>query len=590
MRTNSGAYESRIRTVLLGVLLASLVIQAGTSILLHQTRAALEAEFVQPLYISLNDESQRPPKDSLSGMWQRRRGLELRQQFLLRDTSSPAVAAVWNLIPPSAKRQILAGDVARVRREHDGALEIRMLRLTGESEPKSVVGVARDLPTYGRFLVIERWNTGFRTLGLVVLVGAVFLFTRELVRPFRRLRTMAADAQASLKMGRPPSSEEWEEVISTFTETVSRLKASQAQLEQRFAFSEAERHRLDDLNTQIIDAMPSGLVAADGEGRIIQANPCVETLPGLRRPESGESLVKFFAPYGGLRGLFSQPAGQARNSESGECVLVRDGESYFVGYDVVPVAHGGVLIVLDDRTPLRRLEALLAQRARLAALGETAAGLAHELRNAMAAIVGYARLMSKLGPDGACEVSTRIVREAGDMEAMLRRFLEVAKPVAIERVSVDVSEIVVETSRRFEHRFKEAGVTLGLSVRDRFREWIDPVWFKQALTNLLENALQHVPRGGQVCVTLHSSSDEWRVSVADSGPGVPRESREKVFAPFVSLRPGGTGLGLALVQKIMTAHDGRIELSDSPLGGAEFSLTFPHHPSRVVTAADAVRV
>jgi signal transduction histidine kinase len=161
------------------------------------------------------------------------------------------------------------------------------------------------------------------------------------------------------------------------------------------------------------------------------------------------------------------------------------------------------------------------------------------------------------------------------MEEMLNRFLEVARPTEPRRVSLCGEDLVTEALTPFAERFEAAGLALEWQPRERTTLWIDPFWLRQALVNLLENALGCVPRGGRVRLESRRLGGTWRLSVQDDGPGIEPELREKVLSPFVSLRQGGTGLGLALVQKIVTSHDGRVEVLESAWGGARFDLLFP---------------
>jgi two-component system sensor histidine kinase FlrB len=577
LRLPRWAYETRVRTVLLFVLLTSLVVQAGTVLLLERSAGALEGELVGPLYASLDEMASAPEAaESLpGGHFRRTRGLEERQQFFLRDTLSPSVASDWQELPPSARQRLLSGETVRVRLEEDGALALYVWRIEGKGTTARALNAGRALPAYGQFLRLTRWNALFRSVGLLLLLGAVFLVTRELTRPFHRLQKVALDAQQSLHMESAPSQEEWEALTSTFTATIARLKESQEELERRYVDSEEERLRLDRLNVQIIDALPSALVAADGEGRIVHYNRAATCLPGLGRPETGCLLHDFFAPWPDLARRFEARAANLSDEREGECYVELEGERHYFDFLVLPVWRGGTLVFVQDRTHVRRLEALVSQRARLAALGETAAGLAHELRNAMGAIVGYARLVVRTGGRQTEEIAERIEREAGEMEAMLTRFLEVARPAELSKAEVDGSALLSDTSERFRARFEEAGIQLELKIQGPVVIALDKVWFKQAMANLLENALQHVPRGGTVKMACEATRDSWVVSVEDDGPGIAAEWRTKVLSPFVSLRPGGTGLGLALVQKVMTAHDGRVEISQSIAGGAHIALTFP---------------
>jgi two-component system sensor histidine kinase FlrB len=573
----SEPFESRVRLALFGILLAALLMQVTTVLLVGRLRSAMESQLLGPLYETLDEMEIRASDHALPPheMWQRRRGLELRRKFYLRDTTLAAVAAVWGRIPPAARQRLAAGHTARMHLWVEGGYEVRLARLVDREEDAQLLSVGRTLPEYSQLITMDRWNTGVRTISLLLLLVAIFLLARELTRPFRRLRRVTALAQLNLAWRGKPSRDQWEEIIETFTAAIDRLKADEAKLHRQYLSSEQERQRLDHLNSCIIDAIPAGLVAADGDGRIVQANRAAYGLPGLGVPRSGTAVGAFFAPWAHLAKQLNLPSDGLGSRPESELEVLHGGERFHFAYHLINVADGSTLVLLDDRTQLRRLEALLAQRARLAALGETAAGLAHELRNAMGAIVGYAKLLRRIGDAGARELTVRIEAEAADMEALLNRFLEVARPAELKTRDVVGEELVEEIAARFEPRFNAHSISLVRSLGGPTRVVLDPFWFQRALGNLLENALHASSHGGAVRITTSCSTDGWRVRVADSGPGVRPELREKIFAPFVSFHTGGTGLGLALVQKVMTAHEGRAEVSEASGGGAEFALVFP---------------
>jgi signal transduction histidine kinase len=576
-RLNSEPFESRVRIVLLGVLLASLILYGGTTFLLSQARQTMERELLQPLYETLDEMEIRGPQGRISpqGVWQKQRGLEVRQRYFVRDSASHAVTRVWQRIPPAARARMHAGQTVMVRREREGQFELWLARIVDRGADSHVVTAGRLFTEYGKLVSIDRWNTGVHAAGFGLLLIAVFLLTRELTRPFRRLRSVVAAAQERLNLNEPPSRDQWEEVIETFNATIDRLKANEAHLQKRYLTSEEERRRLDLLNVQIIDAIPDALLAVDRTGCVVQGNHSAQRLPGLPPPDPGVALVDHFSTWPALTQQLT-PSGPAVDTPcEGEFDITHQGEQYHYFFQMLPVPGGGSLLVLDDRTQLRRLESLLAQRARLAALGETAAGLAHELRNALGAIVGYARLVARSKGAEASDMADRIEHEAGDMEEMLNRFLEVARPTELQPVRVVGEELVEEIVDRFEERLRVADLQLTRAYAPATHLVLDPFWIRQALGNLLENALQLVPAGGSVRVRTELAADGWRVTVADSGPGVAPEWRERILSPFVSLRPGGTGLGLALVQKVMVAHEGHIEVSDAREGGAAFTLVFP---------------
>lgn len=572
-----GSYESKIRATLLGILLAALVVSAGTSIMLYYAHKTIEAELLSPLYESLDAITIDPERAPMvrGAVFDLSHGLDTHLEFALADTIAGAPGALWDQMPPAAREKILAGHTAFVRRQDGPVTELRLSRIVKQGDDVRVVSVGRQLVAYSRFLTIELWNTISRTAGFLLLVAAIFLVTREMTRPFRRLRTLTADAKLSLNLQDRPADEDWEEVLYTFRATIAKLKASQQELHERYVHSEAERVRLDQFNQQVIQSIPAGLLAADPHGVIVQHNPSLLQLPGARAPHSDETLREYFTVWPEFSELFADSPSYQRSDQTGECRIMHEGEAHFLEYDVLSVPGGGTLVLITDRTQLRRLESLVAQRARMAALGETAAGLAHELRNAMGAIVGYARLVAKSEGGAATDVAERIKREAGEMEAMLQRFLEVARPAEIQREEVNSYDLLDDLTVGIGSRLVQAGIEFSVSKGRAVTVRVDPVWIKRAVTNLVDNAQQHLGDHGTIAIEARAAEDTWYLTVEDDGPGIAPEWREKIFAPFVTSRPGGTGLGLALVQKVMTAHEGTVELMPCPTGGSRFVLTFP---------------
>jgi len=568
----SAPFESRVRFVLLGILLASLLLQGSSALVLDRARNAMEVELLSPLHESLDRMEIRGTRDPIpfDGVFRFREGLAQYERFRLRDTVAHTVRAAWLRLPPNARDRLINRETVRIGRTSEGRFDIQLARCIGHGDQAQIVSVNRAFPEYGKLMALERWTTGTRAVGLSLLLVAVFLVTRELARPFKRLKRVVADAQERLHWDVPASREEWDDIIQTFAATIERLKADEAKLQEQYVTSEEARQHLDLLNQKIIDAIPSALIALDAEGRIVRWNPAAEDLPGLPKPITRMPFEEFVLPWAPVEELL-RGAGAPGN----EFDIMRDGERHHYSLRRVPVSDGGSVLLLDDHTQLRRLEALLAQRARLAALGETAAGLAHELRNAMGTILGYAKLMIRSGDRNTTEIATGIEQEAAGMEEMLKRFLEVARPTEPRPAPTVVAELIEEVLSRYEERLHDAGLSVVRCFDEDATFELDPFWLRQALGNLIENAIQVVPAQGSVRVTATVGPSECRITVADSGPGVAPEWRDKILAPFVSLRAGGTGLGLALVQKVMTAHGGRVEVSQAPEGGAQFDLILP---------------
>lgn len=229
------------------------------------------------------------------------------------------------------------------------------------------------------------------------------------------------------------------------------------------------------------------------------------------------------------------------------------------------------------------------ERDRLAALGEMAAGLAHEIRNPLGAIKGAAQYLApaQVGDDDG-EILQVIIDEVDRLNAVVTQFLDYARPVKPNVVPVDVNEVVDRTVKLLQVDLDESiAIELQLDPA-RPMAMSDPEQLKQVLVNLVQNAVQAMPAGGRITLSTGSSHDDpagfhlsgrstdfVEIRVKDTGPGLPEEHREHIFVPFFTTKKGGTGLGLAISQRIIRSHGGTISAQSRPGEGAEFLIRLP---------------
>jgi signal transduction histidine kinase len=209
----------------------------------------------------------------------------------------------------------------------------------------------------------------------------------------------------------------------------------------------------------------------------------------------------------------------------------------------------------------------------MAALGELAAGMAHELRNALATIRGYLRLLGRADDARRERYLAAIEAEAETLSGVLDRFLTFAEPRDLRRETVDVCQLAAEVVRRARER--SAGVAVALAPCPPAAVVGDPLVLAIVLDNLVRNAVEAVQElGGTVSVRVESAQATVRVAVEDDGPGVSEEIRARLFAPFVSTKPSG-GLGLALARRLARLHGGDVTHQERPGGGARFVVSLP---------------
>jgi two-component system sensor histidine kinase PilS (NtrC family) len=241
-------------------------------------------------------------------------------------------------------------------------------------------------------------------------------------------------------------------------------------------------------------------------------------------------------------------------------------------------ARLGLNAACEDLSMIRQMEARMRQADRLATLGRMAANIAHEIRNPLASLTGAIEALTGVAPvdEERERLSQIVLRESDRLNDILRNFLEYARPAPLALERVNVAETLDEILVLLEHGPLPAGVKV---VRDFVPDlvWrVDPQQFRQALWNLCLNAVEAMPEGGELLVGAAAHQGQLEVWVSDSGEGITPDDASHIFEPFFSTKAGGSGLGLALVHRIVTEHGGHVDLRSGPGFGTTFTLTLPH--------------
>ena len=244
---------------------------------------------------------------------------------------------------------------------------------------------------------------------------------------------------------------------------------------------------------------------------------------------------------------------------------------------------------LEARIKAQQLaESRLVRSARLAAVGEMAAGVAHELNNPLTTVTGFVELvLDDLPPDSQQRADLQLVlEEAHRARGVVRRLLDFSRPAEDLRVRTDLSELVTQVLPLISHLARTSGVTINTELSEGL-PWIhlDPNQIKQVLLNLIHNGLQAMPTGGELTIATFMETrevggkmmDYLAFEVNDTGDGIPTENLERIFEPFFSTRPSGkgTGLGLSVSYGIITSHGGWIEVDSTPAKGSRFTVYLP---------------
>ncbi len=353
---------------------------------------------------------------------------------------------------------------------------------------------------------------------------------------------------------------------------VAKVSAKLRETSQDLLRRKEEIARLQALHASVLSSMSSGVITADREGRIILVNRSAEEL--LHVPPGGLDGTHLL----GL-GLFDASTwGRIQGSDYEiqryEASRVREGAEQFFGTTVSPLrgadgAVNGHILIFQNLTTLKRLEGEVRLKEKLAAVGELAAAIAHEIRNPLASISGSVQVLrgSAVPGTGDYRLMEIVVRESHRLSAILEDFLRYTRPREREVERVDAATALRDVMTLLSHSDEVTGVhRLETSIEPEVVNVLaDPGQLRQVFWNLARNAVAAMPMGGTLRVTARLDGDRWRASFADEGRGMSAEERERLFTPFAHSFPGGTGLGLAIVYRIVEEHTGSIHV-DTELG------------------------
>ena len=245
----------------------------------------------------------------------------------------------------------------------------------------------------------------------------------------------------------------------------------------------------------------------------------------------------------------------------------------------------GAAMFFKDLTRVEQLEERERLRDRLAAVGEMAAAIAHEVKNPLAGIEVMAGLLRRKIPDApdAQEMLAGIINDAKMANAIVQEVLEFVRPIRLQVERTTVGDAVQAAVQHADTKARRGAIDVAIALEPVPQIQADGYQLTQLLSNLLINAYEAMGGEGQLSIgarpTRLDDGAEGReavlIEVADNGPGMPRETADRIFEPFFTTKPQGSGLGLAIVRKIVDAHDGKIDLRTTPGAGTSIRITLP---------------
>jgi two-component system sensor histidine kinase PilS (NtrC family) len=345
-------------------------------------------------------------------------------------------------------------------------------------------------------------------------------------------------------------------------------------------------HEIEDLrafNAHVVDSLLSGLVTTDAGGRVLTFNRGATLITGLAAKDAvGRDVsdvlqlpLEFRAGLGALEGT--------RSARADVELRAGDGRTLELGVTAsaltLPKRRHGYLLTFQDVTDMRRLERDARLQQRLAAVGEMAAGIAHEIRNPLASMSGSIQVLRQELPlsDEQAQLMDIVLRESERLNDTIRSFLAYARPQRQAATQLDMRSVV-----------QDAALLLRNSAEVRDGHIVDvdvparPVWveadegqIRQIVWNLATNGLRAMRRGGHLRMAVSGDGEEVVLSVQDEGCGIPAADLDAIFQPFHSTFEKGTGLGLSIVHRIVSDYDGAIQVASTVGAGTTVRVRLP---------------
>lgn len=360
----------------------------------------------------------------------------------------------------------------------------------------------------------------------------------------------------------------------------------------------SSRRMLEDtqaLAAQVIKSYPAALLVADTSGQLSLSNALGRELLGLNEHSEQDKAAPFLEDFPLLdwRGLIAELDSGAALPDRETTIIRPTARPMPVSLSAARLMgsegqHIGYLFVLRDLGEIRRLQKQLRQSERMSAFGNLAAGVAHEIRNPLSSIKGYATwLTEKLSHDKMAYATGQIlIQETERLNRVISDLLGMARPHALRPSLVDLDALLLRAVQLIkpEALAKKIDIYLHLPEKgQKLTAFLDEDRILQALLNLLVNAVQATDTGGRVEISLEegkavpdSTEPSWHITITDTGCGMDQATAAQIFTPYFTTKASGTGLGLVIAQQIVAQHDGEISVFSREGKGSTFTILLPN--------------
>jgi signal transduction histidine kinase len=436
---------------------------------------------------------------------------------------------------------------------------------------------------------------GAMLFALIVAALALVIFARKYLRS-------GAPQDAPQDSGeQPPSADNASAFMAASMQgVIEKLRTQEKELARLHLVAQERAQESERLSEEVTRNMPTGLLLVNATGAIGSANPAAEQALGTRGMRY-RSYKEVLGADSDLARMLAACLHEGKTFQRAEVEhLTPEGEARRLGVTISPIYRGGrkiiraraedpeiapdsrpsgALCLLSDLTELVALQKQIRWKENLANLGEMSAGIAHEFKNALATVSGYAQMIRSETSGDVRDSAERILDQTRALAHVVTEFLRFAKPLEISYETVPMQTIVERVAEELREALPQAAIATEGAFTDVPG---DEALLRQALINLVRNGAESArDAGAEPRVTISGTIEElggrsWqRIRVSDNGPGIPERDLPKIFLPFFTTKSDGTGLGLAVVQKVALQHGGSIEARNQGGGGAEFLLWLP---------------
>lgn len=342
---------------------------------------------------------------------------------------------------------------------------------------------------------------------------------------------------------------------------------------QAWRQTKASLSQVKALSDNVIQNMPTGLVTLDPDYRVTSVNDSARTIMGQAvdtPPAEWIDLAKQITPENPVamdEMSLTKDDGQKIRMEVMASRITKQGDA-------------GFLILLKDLTQLRELQTQVETHKRLAAIGKLAGGVAHEIRNPLSSIKGFATYFAKQYEDKETDRETAqiMINEVERINRSITQLLEFSKPLAVEKKPVDIEQMIYHSIKLIQPDLEQKQIKTAVDNQSRHRTIsTDPDRMNQVFLNLYINAIDALDEGGELAVTVKDQPDDTHIEIqiSDSGCGMDDTTLEKIFDPYFTTRASGTGLGLSIVHNIIDNLGGHIRVESKIEKGTVFTIRLP---------------